>query len=75
MIPPVSISIISDIFLANSVLDDIFTTGAIGLPVGVPKPVVNNTILAPEPTIAVVHSTSFPGVHNNVKPASLIYSP
>ena len=34
-----------------------------GLPVGVPKPVVNNTTLAPLATSAVVDSTSLPGVH------------
>ena len=51
-----------------------YTTGAIGFPVGVPKPVVNSTTLAPAPTCAVTHSTSFPGVHCKFRPATVEYS-
>jgi hypothetical protein len=36
--------------------------------VGVPKPVVNSTILAPAPTSAVVLSTSLPGVQSRFSP-------
>ena len=61
-------SIISLIFLKTDVLDDIFITGVIGLPVGVPRPVVKIIRLAPEPAMAVVLSTSFPGVHNKFNP-------
>ena len=68
-------SIISGILSASSVLEETFIMGAIGFPVGVPKPVVNNTIFTPEPTNAVVLSTSFPGVHNKFKPGSVMYSP
>ena len=42
MIGPQSMSIISGSFTASLVLVDNFTMGLIGLPVGVPKPVVNN---------------------------------
>ena len=41
--------------------------GEIGFPVGVPKPVENSMRFAPEPAIAVVDSTSLPGLHSNVK--------
>ena len=44
------------------------TTGAIGLPVGVPRPVVKSTTLAPAPTCAVVASTSLPGVQSRLSP-------
>ena len=43
-------------------------TGTAGFPVGVPSPVVNKIILAPDPAKPVVDSTSFPGVHYKFKP-------
>src|SRR5260370_12889850 len=52
----------------------ILITGAIGLRVGVPRPVVNTQTLAPEPTWAVTDSTSLPGVHNRFNPGSVAYS-
>src|SRR6266852_2036130 len=61
--PPASKSIMSDMRRARSEFVEILTTGGIGLPVGVPNPVVNRTTLVPAPACAVTHSTSFPGVH------------
>ena len=60
--------------LNNLVLVAILTTGAIGLPVGVPKPVVNKTIFAAAATTAVVDSTSLPGVHNKLRPGLVTFS-
>jgi hypothetical protein len=40
-------------------------TGVIGLPVGVPRRVVNKTTVAPGPPWAVPHSTSLPSVHSS----------
>ena len=60
--------------LGQAELVESFTTGAMGLPVGVPSPVVNKTTLAPAPTCAVTHSTSFPGVHCRLSPGSVEYS-
>ena len=50
----------------------IFITGAIGLPVGVPRPVVNTTTCAPPPTMPVTDSTSSPGVSMTVSPLRVI---
>ena len=50
----------------------IFITGAIGLPVGVPSPVVNTTTCAPPPTMPVTDSTSSPGVSMTVSPLLVI---
>src|ERR1700752_1932353 len=74
MIGPVSKSTISAMRRAKFEFVEIFTTGAIGFPVGVPNPVVKSTTLAPAPTCAVTHSTSFPGVHCKFNPASVEYS-
>src|SRR2546427_9726491 len=74
MMAPVSISMMSGMRSANEEFEDILITGAIGLPVGVPKPVVNRTKFAPAATWAVTHSTSFPGVHNKFNPGSVAYS-
>ena len=43
-------------------------TGAMGFPVGVPRPVVNTTTCAPPPTMPVTDSTSRPGVSITVSP-------
>ena len=56
------------------VLVEILITGAIGLPVGVPRPVVNRTMFDPAPTCAVTLSTSFPGVHCRLNPRAETYS-
>ena len=74
IIVPVLKSIISAILLYKLVLEETFKTGTAGFPVGVPKPVVNKIILAPEPASAVVDSTSFPGVHKRFKPGIVICS-
>src|SRR5437588_81239 len=71
---PVSMSMMSGMRLANAEFEDILITGAIGLPVGVPNPVVNRTTFAPAATWAVTHSTSFPGVHKRFNPGSVAYS-
>jgi len=67
MTAPVSISMMSDMRSARLVLVETLITGATGLPVGVPRPVVKTTTLAPAPTCAVTHSTSFPGVQSKAK--------
>ena len=74
MIEPASISMMSGMRPARPELVEIFKTGAMGFPVGVPNPVVNNTTFAPAATCAVTHSTSFPGVHCRLRPGSLEYS-
>src|ERR1700751_3879239 len=74
MVGPVSKSTISAMRRARLEFVEIFTTGAIGFPVGVPNPVVKSTTLAPAPTWAVTHSTSFPGVHCKFSPGSVEYS-
>src|SRR5437764_1357051 len=74
IIGPVSMSMMSDIRLASTVLVESLITGATGFPVGVPRPVVKSTTLAPAPTCAVTHSTSFPGVHCRCRPARCEYS-
>ena len=71
---PVSTSMISGILCAKVVFDAILTTGAMGFPVGVPKPVVNKIRLAPDPASAVVLSTSLPGVHSRFNPGFVAYS-
>lgn len=73
IIGPVSISIISDILIANDVLVATFMVGQTGFPVGVPNPVVNNIKVAPEAAFPVVASTSFPGVQTKLRPASLLF--
>src|SRR6266404_4466246 len=74
MIPPVSMSMMSGMRRAKSEFVDSLMTGAMGLPVGVPRPVVNKTKFAPAPTCAVTHSTSLPGVHCKFKPGCEEYS-
>src|SRR5687767_4872213 len=59
---PVSISIISAILFASFELVATLIVGQTGLPVGVPKPVVNNIKVAPDAALPVVASTSLPGV-------------
>ena len=54
-------------------LVEILTTGATGLPVGVPRPVVKRTRFAPAPACAVTHSTSLPGVQSRVSPGVVAY--
>src|ERR1700719_1434115 len=66
---PASMSMMSGIFSVSREFVEIFTTGAIGFPVGVPKPVVKRSRFAPAPTCAVTHSTSLPGVHWRLSPA------
>ena len=44
-------------------------TGQTGLPVGVPKPVVNKIKVAPLAALPVVASTSLPGVQTKFNPA------
>ena len=61
MVPALK-SIISGIFSANLVLEETLITGLMGLPVGVPSPVVKRIKLAPLPARAVVLSTSAHGV-------------
>src|SRR5262249_10186991 len=74
MMGPASRSMIAGIRRANSEFVEILITGAIGLPVGVPSPVVKRTTFAPEPTCAETDSTSLPGVHKRFKPAVVAYS-
>ena len=59
---------ISLILVANFVLVATLITGQTGLPVGVPKPVVNNINVAPLAALPVVASTSLPGVQTRFKP-------
>src|SRR5256884_5297117 len=70
MIEPASISMMSGMRPARPELVEIFKTGAMGFPVGVPNPVVNNTTFAPAATCAVTHSTSFPAVHCRLRPGN-----
>ena len=72
MIDPVSKSIRSGNFSASSVLVDIFSVGVIGFPVGVPRPVEKTIKFAPDPAMAVVDSTSPPGVQRSERP---LYEP
>src|SRR6188768_1451404 len=74
MIVPVSMSITSFIRCVNFELLDTLIVGAMGFPVGVPNPVVNNIMVQPEPANAVVDSTSLPGVHNKCNPGLIICS-
>ena len=69
MIDPVSKSIRSGNFSASSVLVDIFSVGVIGFPVGVPRPVEKTIKFAPDPAMAVVDSTSPPGVQRSERPS------
>src|SRR5579863_8963801 len=55
-------------------LVEILRTGATGLPVGVPRPVVKRTRFAPAPAWAVTHSTSLPGVQRRLRPGVFAYS-
>ena len=50
-------SMMSCVPVASAEFEEILRTGAIGLPVGVPRPVANRTTFALEPTCAVTHST------------------
>ena len=50
----------------------VFTTGQMGLPVGVPRPVVKTITLQPLPMSAVVASTSLPGVQSSVRPPRFV---
>ena len=68
IIAPVSISIISFIRVARAVFVEIFIVGAAGLPVGVPRPVVNKMSVAPDAALPVVASTSLPGVQTRLNP-------
>ena len=65
---PVLMSIISPILLVNDELVDTLITGQTGLPVGVPKPVVNKIKVAPLAAFPVVASTSLPGVQTKLSP-------
>jgi len=60
---------------ASLVLVAILNHGAIGLPVGVPSPVVNSNHIAPAPTCAVTHSTSFPECAAHLSLAGWIFFP
>jgi hypothetical protein len=60
---PASKSMMSAMRSARVELVEILITGAMGLPVGVPRPVVKSTRFDPAPTCAVTLSTSLPGVH------------
>ena len=62
-------SIISAILFANEELLDTLIVGQTGLPVGVPKPVVNKMSVAPDAAFPVVASTSLPGVQTKCSPA------
>ena len=71
--PPASKSMMSAMRSASVELVEIFTTGATGLPVGVPRPVVKSTRFAPAPACAVTHSTSLPGVQSRLSPGVVAY--
>ncbi|MNI08928.1 hypothetical protein D3C73_619800 [compost metagenome] len=60
---------ISDMWVASRLLVAILIVGQIGLPVGVPRPVVNSMRVAPAATFPVVASTSLPGVQTRLSPA------
>ena len=68
MTPLTSRSMLSAICFAVRALPVILMTGATGLPVGVPRPVVKTTTCAPPPTMPVTDSTSSPGVSMTVRP-------
>ena len=68
MIGPVSISIISPIRRVRDEFVDSLIVGQIGLPVGVPNPVVNKINVAPDAALPVVASTSLPGVQTKFSP-------
>src|SRR5437773_5142742 len=68
MIDPVSMSIISFILFVKAELVAILIVGQTGLPVGVPRPVVNNIKVAPDAAWPVVASTSLPGVQTKLNP-------
>ena len=55
---------------ANAEFELILRVGA-GNPSGVPRPVVNSTIVAPAATNAVDEMPSFPGASSNVRPGLL----
>src|SRR5437899_11674719 len=74
MMGPQSKSMMSGMRWLSAVLVEILITGAIGFPVGVPNPVVNMTMLAPEPTCAVTASTSLPGEQSKLRPDCVAYS-
>ncbi|MNR54448.1 hypothetical protein D3C85_1746310 [compost metagenome] len=68
IIGPVLISIMSAICVASFVLVATLMTGQMGLPVGVPRPVVNKINVAPDAVFPVVASTSLPGVQTKLSP-------
>ncbi|MNW10533.1 hypothetical protein D3C71_2077740 [compost metagenome] len=68
IIGPVLISIMSAICVASFVLVATLMTGQMGLPVGVPSPVVNKINVAPDAVFPVVASTSLPGVQTKLSP-------
>ena len=72
--PPALKSIQCGFFVAISEFDDTLIVGT-GKPRGVPRPVVNNTIVAPLATIAVDETPSLPGDSSNAKPGARTGSP
>src|SRR5678815_5605389 len=67
-IGPQSISIISFIRFVRLLLVLTLIVGQTGLPVGVPRPVVNKINVAPLAALPVVASTSLPGVQTKFNP-------
>src|SRR6185436_16345519 len=67
-IGPQSISIISFIRFVRLLLVLTLIVGQTGLPVGVPRPVVNKISVAPLAALPVVASTSLPGVQTKFNP-------
>ena len=65
---PVLISMVSPILFVKAELVATFIVGQTGLPVGVPRPVVNKIKVAPDAAFPVVASTSLPGVHTRLSP-------
>ena len=70
MIGPQSKSIRSLSRSATAVLVATLITGTMGFPVGVPRPVENNTTFTPAATSPVTASTSLPGVQTRDSPES-----
>ena len=68
MILPAFTSMLSGILLKVSVFPVILITGAMGLPVGVPRPVENTMAVAPPATMPVMESMSWPGVSIKYRP-------
>ena len=59
-------SMMSFILLARAELVATLIVGQTGLPVGVPRPVVNRINVAPLAALPVVASTSLPGVQTKI---------